>query len=163
MSVGTLAGLVERCAERLVPLEQRIKAALSQAEILHQDETGLDVAGQRHWLHVSATKYLTHYAVHSKRGKEALNAIGILRDFAGVSVHDGWGLSWQYLGQHALCNVHHLRELTFLEEVQQQAWASEMKELLLDIKAAVEQARTEGHPSFPRDAQRGWSLRCFVS
>jgi transposase len=82
--------------------------------------------------------------VHPKRGKAALDAIGILTDFAGVSVHDGWRSYWQYGCQHALCNVHHLRELTFLYEEQQQAWAAEMHELLLDMKAAVAQARTEG-------------------
>jgi transposase len=147
MSVGTLQGLIERCAQQLEPVEQQIKAALSRAEVLHQDETGLYVAGQRHWMHVSATEHLTHYAVHPKRGKEALDAIGILADFQGVSVHDGWGSYWQFLCQHALCNVHHLRDLTFLFEHQLQAWAGEMISLLLDIKAAVEQACAEGRAS----------------
>jgi transposase len=147
MSVGTLAGLVERCAEQLAPVEQQIKAALAHAEVLHQDETGLYVAGQRHWMHVSATEHLTHYAVHPKRGKEALDAIGILQDFAGVSVHDGWRSYWQYACQHATCNVHHLRDLTFLHEEQHQVWAEQMKALLLDMKAAVEQARAEGRQS----------------
>lgn len=140
MSVGTLQGLVERCAEQLEPVEQQIKAALARGQVLHQDESGLYVAGKRCWMHVSATEQLTHYAIHPKRGKEALDAIGILADFQGVSVHDGWHSYWQYACQHALCNVHHLRELTFLEEEHQQAWASEMKELLLDVKAAVEHA-----------------------
>ena len=147
MSVGTLQALVERCAKQLEAVEQQIKAALSRAQVLHQDETGLYVAGQRHWMHVSATEQLTHYAVHPKRGKEALDAIGILADFQGVSVHDGWRSYWQFLCQHALCNVHHLRDLTFLYEEQLQAWAGEMKELLLDSKAAVEQARAEGRSS----------------
>lgn len=159
MSVGTLAGLVERCAEQLVPVEHAIKAALSRAEVLHQDETGLYMAGKRHWMHVSATEQLTHYAVHPKRGKEALEAIGILTDFAGVSVHGGWGSYWLYLCQHALCNVHHLRDLTFLEEEQQQAWASEMKELLLDIKAAVEQARALGRTSLHLLEVADWKAR----
>ena len=53
MSVGTLQGLVKRCAKQLEPVEQQIKAALCQADVLHQDETGLYVAGQRHWMHVS--------------------------------------------------------------------------------------------------------------
>src|SRR5947209_12177596 len=144
MSVGTLQGLVARCAEQLEPVEQQIKAALSRAQVLHQDETELYVAGQRDWMHVSATEHLTHYAVHPKRGKAALDAIGILADFQGVSVHDGWRSYWQFLCQHALCNVHHLRELTFLDEEQGQAWAAQMKALLLESKAAVEQARAEG-------------------
>ena len=159
MSVGTLQGLVARCAEQLEPVEQQIKAALSRAEVLHQDETGLYVAGQRHWMHVSATEHLTHYAVHRKRGKEALDAIGILADFQGVSVHDGWRSYWQYLCQHGLCNVHHLRELTFLEEERQQAWASEMKELLLESKAAVEQARAEGRSSLHPLEVADWKAR----
>jgi transposase len=159
MSVGTLQGLVQRCAAKLEPVEQQIKAALSRAEVLHQDETGLYVAGQRQWMHVSATEHLTHYAVHRKRGKEALDAIGILADFAGVSVHDGWRSYWQFLCQHALCNVHLLRELTFLEEELRQAWAAEMKELLLDIKAAVEQARAEGRTSLHPLEVADWKAR----
>jgi transposase len=159
MSVGTLQGLVERCAKQLAPVEQQIKAALSRAEVLHQDETGLYVAGKRQWMHVSATEQLTHYAVHPKRGKAALDAIGILRDFAGVSVHDGWRSYWQYRCQHALCNVHHLRELTFLYEEQQQAWAGEMQELLLDSKAAVEQGRAEGRSSLHPLEVADWKAR----
>ena len=159
MSVGTLQALVERCAEQLAPVEQQIKVALSRAEVLHQDETGLYVASKRHWLHVSATEHLTHYAVHPKRGKAALDAIGILADFGGVSVHDGWGSYWQYRCQHALCNVHHLRDLTFLEEEQQQAWASEMKELLLDIKAAVAQTRAEGRSRLHPLEVADWKAR----
>jgi transposase len=147
ISVGTLQAVVQRCADSLAPVEQEIKAALAHAEVLHQDETGLSVAGKRHWMHVSATEHLTHYAVHPKRGKEALDAIGILQDFAGVSVHDGWRSYWQYACQHATCNVHHLRDLTFLHEEQHQAWAQQMKALLLDMKAAVEQARAEGRQS----------------
>ena len=99
MSVGTLADLVERCAEQLAAVEQQIKAALSRAPVLHQDEAGLYVAGQRQWMHVSSTERLTHYAVHPKRGKAALDAIGILADFVGVSVHDGWSSYWQFLCQ----------------------------------------------------------------
>jgi transposase len=159
MSVGTLQGLVERCARHLEAVEQQIKAALSRAEVLHQDETGLYVAGQRHWMHVSSTEHLTHYAVHPKRGKEALDAIGILADFHGVSVHDGWRSYWQFLCQHALCNVHHLRDLTFLYEEQLQAWAGKMKELLLDIKAAVEQARAEGRSSLHPLEVADWKAR----
>jgi transposase len=147
MSVGTLQGLVARCAKQLEPVEQQIKAALNHADVLHQDETGLYVAGRRQWMHVSATEQLTHYAVHAKRGKEALDAIGILEGFEGVSVHDGWRSYWRYACQHALCNVHHLRELTFLYEEQHQDWAGQMKTLLLDIKTAVEQARAEGRAS----------------
>jgi transposase len=159
MSVGTVQALVHRCAEHLVPVEEQLKEALRQAEVLHQDETGLYVAGKRHWMHVSATEQLTHYQVHAKRGKEALDEIGILADFHGVSVHDGWQSYWQYACDHALCNVHHLRELTFLSEEQQQVWADQMITLLLDIKAAVEQARAQGRTSLHPLEVQDWKAR----
>jgi len=159
MSVGTLHELVQRCAQQLAPVEQQIKAALSRAQVLHQDETGLYVAGQRHWMHVSATEQLTHYAVHPKRGKAALDAIGIMVDFGGVSVHDGWGSYWQFRCQHALCNVHHLRDLTFLEEERLQAWAGEMKDLLLASRAAVAQARALGRSCLHPLEVADWKAR----
>jgi transposase len=159
MSEGTLQTLVQRCAERLCPVEEQIKAALAQADVLHQDETGLYVAGKRHWMHVSATEQLTHYAVHAKRGHEALDAIGILADFHGVSVHDGWQSYWRYACQHGLCNVHHLRELIFLHEVLQQIWAGQMKDLLLDMKSAVEQACAEGRKALHPLEVQDWKTR----
>jgi Family of unknown function (DUF6444)/Transposase IS66 family len=74
--------------------------------------------GMLAWAHVTSTSRLTHYAIHPTRGHEALDAIGILPAYHGVSVHDGWDSYALYTTcRQALCNVHHLRELTFLEEV----------------------------------------------
>jgi len=144
MSEGTLCELIARCATTLVAVEEQMKEALVQADVIHQDETGLYVAGKRYWMHVTCTPTLTHYQVHESRGQEALEAIGILPRFAGTSIHDSWGSYFLYACSHALCLVHLLRELTFLEEEQQQEWAKELKALLLDMKDATEQAREQG-------------------
>ena len=144
MSEGTLASLTKRCAEQLKEVEGQIKQALTKAEVLHQDETGLYVTGQRYWLHVACTDQLTHYAVHPKRGKEALDAIGILPQFQGTSVHDGWRSYFLYACAHALCLVHVLRELTFLAEEDHLEWAADLKTLLLAMKAATDEAREYG-------------------
>jgi transposase/uncharacterized coiled-coil protein SlyX len=156
MTVGTIETLVERCTSQLQPVEQQIKRALSHSAVIHQDETGLYVQGKRQWMHVSGTDTLTHYAVHPKRGQEALEVIGILANFQGTSVHDGWQSYWQYACRHGLCNVHHLRELPFLEEVHQQAWAGKMKSVLLSMKAAVAQARAAGQTSLPEAQCLQW-------
>jgi transposase len=144
LSQGTLASLLERCVQTLQQVEEQIKQALTTVEVLHQDETGLYVDGQRQWLHVSCTEQLTHYAVHPKRGQEALEAIDILPRFAGTSVHDGWRAYFHYACRHALCVVHLLRELTYLAEEQGLAWAADLIALLLDMKAATQQARAQG-------------------
>ena len=54
--------------------------------------------------------------------------------------------------RHALCNVHHLRELTFVEEQYDQPWAKDLKALLLEMRAAAEQARAQGCRGFPAGA-----------
>jgi transposase len=83
-------------------------------------------------------------AAHSSRGRKALDAIGIAPQFRGTSVHDGL-LSYQgYCFTQAWCNVHHLRELTDVLEELKQPWARKMKDLLLEMKAEVEQAKALG-------------------
>lgn len=144
MTVGTLKALVERCAKQLAPIEELIMTSLRQGKLMHQDETSLSVQGKRHWMHVACSATLTHYAVHANRGRKALDAIGLLKGFTGVSLHDGWASYQGYDCLHALCNVHHLRDLTFVQEVMGQPWAARMKGLLLDMKEAVQQARTAG-------------------
>jgi transposase len=144
MSEGTLCAAIEHCAQNLREVEEHIKEALVKAEVLHQDETGLYVKGKRSWMHVACTTRLTHYAVHPKRGKEALDAIGILPRFGGTSVHDGWRSYFLYACAHALCLVHLVRELTFLAEEQGLEWAADLKALVLSMKQATDEAREQG-------------------
>jgi transposase len=144
MSEGTIWELIKRCAGQLATVEQQIKAALIRSEVIHQDETGLHVASKRHWMHVTCTPTLTHYHVDLSRGQAALEAIGILPQFSGISIHDGWGSYFLYDCQHAACIVHLLRDLVFLAEEQGAEWAADLKELLLDMKQATDQAREQG-------------------
>jgi transposase len=143
----------------LRPVEAQIKAALARAPVLHSDEKGVRRAGTLAWAHVASTARLTHYAIQAQRGTAATDAIDILPTYRGVSVHDGWKPYRAYTDcRHALCNIHHLRELTFLEEEYHQSWAKELKGLLLAMKAAVERTRTRGELALP-DAER----RAFVA
>ncbi len=144
LSEGTLQAAVETCAETLAEVEAQIKGQLCAEDVLHNDETGVRVAGKLQWLHVTSTAQLTHYAVHATRGSVAMTALGILPTFAGTSVHDGLAAYRQYDCAHALCNAHHLRELTAVEEHDHQPWATYMKELLVAIKDHVAQQRTAG-------------------
>lgn len=144
MSEGTVGELIKRTACQLAPVEQQIKEALSSAAVLHQDETGVSVAGKRYWEHVSSTATLTHYHVDASRGQDALNAIGILPVFKGVSIHDGWASYFLYECEHALCLVHVLRELVFQAEEQGAVWAADLIDLLLAMKQATHQARAQG-------------------
>ena len=143
MSEGTVCDLIKRCAGQLASVEPQITEALKQAEVIHQDETGLYVAGKWHWMHVTCTPTLTHSHVDASRGQTALEAIGILPHFSSISVHDGWGSYFLYDCEHAACIVHLLRDLVFLAE-QGIQWAADLKTLLLDMKEATDQAREQG-------------------
>ena len=59
--------------------------------------------------------------------------INILPHFSGISCHDHWKPYYQYDCTHALCNAHHIRELTRAHEQDKQAWASEMRSLLVKL------------------------------
>ena len=114
----------------LQPTVQAIGQGAVNSAVVHADETGLRVAKKLHWLHVLATDTLTWMGCHPKRGTEAFDALDLLHQFHGVLVHDGW-MPYKALScQHALCNAHHLRELTYLLEEQGQAWAGDMIEVL---------------------------------
>jgi transposase len=149
-SEGTLATAKAECHARLKPVEKAIKRAISKAEVAHFDETGVRIGAKTHWLHQAGTRSLTFYAHHEKRGREALDAIGILPAFGGTSVHDGFSSYFTYQQcAHALCNAHLLRELTALHEQQQQQqqqqqWAGRMIGLLREVETAVEEVRTTG-------------------
>ncbi len=159
MSEGTVGDLITRCTRQLAPVEQQIKGALTTAEVIHQDESGLYVAGKRHWMHVTCTPTLTHYHVDQSRGQAALEAIGILPQFTGISIHDGWASYFLYDCQHAACLVHLLRELVFLEEAHGAAWAADLKELFLEMKQATDQAREQGKHGLDPLEVADWKTR----
>jgi transposase len=140
-SQGTLARALKQAHERLEPVERQIHAGLRQSQSVHFDETGLRITSRRQWVHSAGTPTLTLYRAHAKRGREAIDAMGVLPGYEGVSIHDAYTSYLSYPGRHALCNAHLLRDLVAVEEETQAAWAAPMRELLLEIKAAAEQAR----------------------
>ena len=141
ISEGTLFNTRSQCFEQLADNEEATKSEIVASNLVHFDETGMRVSGKLWWLHVACTDGLTYYCVHSKRGREAIDEMEILPQFEGKAIHDGWKSYQHYECEHYLCNAHHLRELTFIWEQYQQAWALNMFILLGSIKSAVDQAQ----------------------
>lgn len=156
---GTLMAAINDCAAGLVEIESKIKDAIVASEVVNFDETGLYANHRRQWLHTASTPQLTHYAVHHQRGSAAAKEIAILPQFNGRAIHDSYGSYFLFGCDHGLCNAHHLRELTFVEEEMGQSWAAEMKKLLLDIKQAVEEAKAAGMSDLTSKHQKRFRAR----
>ena len=152
VSVGWVAGQIRRAALGLTGFAARVGAAITAAPVVHFDESGARVCGRNRWVHVACTPWLTAYHLDDKRGQPAIDAMGVLPALGQrqVAVHDGW---MPYLKDcyttvtHALCNAHHLRELTGWAETDpdRHRWAQTMADLLREGKNHVDTAATAGH------------------
>jgi transposase len=135
LSVGTIANINNNLGAKLENWEEDLRKQLLNQPVLHFDETGLRVLGVRSWLHCISSSELTYYSFHEKRGTKAIDDINILPYYDGFAVHDFWKSYLKYNNCfHILCNAHHLRNLTFINEQFDQEWAKNMIDLLLDIK-----------------------------
>ncbi|MEO1443392.1 MAG: IS66 family transposase [Chloroflexota bacterium] len=135
VSDGTIERALKQFADAVAPSLDVIYQGLTQADVVHYDETGFRVNTGLRWLHTACTEQLSYYSVHLKRGSEAMLDIGVLPTSHGWAVHDGLK---SYFGfetvRHALCDAHHLRELDFAHEHYKASWAKQMIQLLLKMK-----------------------------
>ncbi len=141
ISEGSVYNFNMEAYKKLANFELISKENLIDAPLLHVDETGININGDRHWLHCATNASWTHFFAHKKRGNEATDPEGILPSFKGVLCHDHWKPYYCYSDcLHALCNAHHLRELTRASEQDEQVWASDMQSFLESCNRAVHEA-----------------------
>ena len=137
VSAGSIFNFNQEAFELLAGFENRVKTELASSDVAHADETGINIGGKRHWLHCMSNNDWTFYGAHEKRGAIAMNDMGILPFFKGTLCHDHWKPYYTYDCTHALCNAHHLRELTRAWEQDGQKWANDLKKLLETINCKV--------------------------
>jgi transposase len=128
----------------------------------HADETGVRIGGKLHWVHVNSTRWLTHLAWHPKRGRPALEEIGIWPRFQGRAMRDRWASYDSYTQcAHSICGAHLVRDCLYVAEQEQQEWAGEMADLLLGMAKATEQWRQFGAQAIPADERDAWVAQYF--
>jgi transposase len=159
VSEGTIYNAREQCFQKLVPITQEIKDAVTGSSVVSFDETGLRVNRKLWWLHVACTSRLTYYFVHPKRGPAAMDEMGVLPEFKGKAIHDGWKSYSGYDCDHFLCNAHHLRELQFIWERYAQPWTIQMRLLLVTILRQVQELQSQGQRGLPPDQRQSFIAR----
>jgi transposase len=127
----------------------------------HADETGVRVAGKRRWLHVNSTCWLTHLAWHGRRGRQALEDIGIWPRFRGRAVRDRWGSYDHYQCAQSICGAHLVRDCVYVGEQEQQSWATEMADLRLRMARAADEWRKLGAQAVPAEERDAWVAQYF--
>ena len=149
-SPGALAAMTRKIAGLHRPGARCHRRALVAAEVAHFDETGFRVAGKLAWVHSASSGKYVLVTVHPKRGRQGMDAAGVLPAFAGIACHDAWAPydSYDGVAGHALCDAHLLRELTAVTETgtaDDVIWARQAIDALLELKQAADAARAAGH------------------
>ena len=151
ISTGTIKNIQSQFAGLTGETMEAIKQSLLKSPVVNADETGARVNGKTQWVHVASNSKYTLLTVHGKRGGEGSAAGGVLPGYTGAMVHDFWRA---YFGfdkcRHAVCCAHLLRELNALIETGKHEWASEMKNLLLEMKKVVEGYKSEDKSELSR-------------
>jgi transposase len=152
ISTGSICNIQFQASCDLKDWENQTKKELIQSEIAHFDESGIRCEGSNFWIHVASQETHTLLYPHPFRGQKAWDEFGVIPEFGGISVHDGFKSYFSYTQcRHVLCNVHHLRELTFIDEVENEAWAKQMKRLLEQANLYLSQCLQKGRrPSSKR-------------
>jgi transposase len=161
VSEGTLVTWIQVAAERLIPTLAQIADWLSMGRLQHADETGIRIAGQRRCLHVNSTRFLTHLAWHAKRGRQALEDIGIWPRLRGRAMRDRGKSYDHYQCDQSICGAHLVRDCVYVDEQEQQSWAAEMADLLLSMGAAADEWRLRGASAVPTEERDGWVAQYY--
>ena len=138
LSLATMVGFVKSLYKKLERWEEWAKSQLLAGAIMHADETGYNLNGQNAWIHVLSNDNIVLMSAHAKRGKEAIDSIGVIPKYGGILIHDFWQAYYQYEEiKHAACGAHLLRELEFIIEAHNHNWARLMHKVLCDALEMV--------------------------
>jgi transposase len=155
LSSATVATLTARAAGRLDGFAEHAREQIAASDVAGFDETGFRVAGRLAWVHCARTGKYTLLMVHSKRGRQAIEAMGILPRFAGIAIHDAWAPYDTYTSpDHQLCCAHALRELQAVADAAPQGqwcWATQAAEALTAMQELVREAISQGRTAVDPD------------
>jgi len=138
ISQAVMLKYIVQFSDSLKPWEEEQIEKLLSSPTLYSDETSIKVDKKTYWIHSYSFGDTTLKFVHKKRGREAIDDIGIIPKYGGVIVHDSYASYLTYENvDHALCGSHLLRELKFIEDSTGDKWATNLKKLLQEAAEKV--------------------------
>jgi transposase len=129
VSQGALANALRRVAARLSPQTAAIREQVRASPTIGSDETSARVNGRTHWQWVFQTPTASYHVIVPRRNG------AVVADFLGDAVPGAWVSDlWKpQLGASAerqqICLAHQLRELQYVVDREQSAWAEDCQRL----------------------------------
>jgi transposase len=129
ISQGALANALRRGAHGLRPQAEAIRAAVRASPHIGSDETSARVDGRTHWQWVFQTPTASYHVIVPRRNG------AVVQEFLGDAVPETWVSDlWKpQLGapaaRHQICLAHQLRELQYIVDREQSAWAQDCQAL----------------------------------
>src|SRR6266571_3315840 len=161
ISEGTLTTWVQLASRGLQETCHKIKQWLIASPLMHEDETGGHIGKKLHWFHVNSTAFLTHLQWHQRRGKVAMDEIGILPLYQGRLMRDRLSSYDHYDCEQSICGAHLLRDLTRVFEQFKQKWARAMYRVLVAMNRVAWYWRNLGASCVPKEIRDRWVARYF--
>jgi transposase len=143
VATGFTARARRRAAAKLLAtFTPHMKDLLRCAPVLHADETTGRAGGALTYVHVACTEYLTLMHVGGRSSTDIDNG-GVLAEFTGVLVRDGYAGYEHLPAVHAWCGAHLLRDLRSISDADPagQLWAIAMADTLTAAHQAACTAR----------------------
>jgi transposase len=129
VSQGALVNALGRVAQRLRPQAAAIREQVRASPVIGSDETSARVQGRTHWQWVFQTPTASYHVIVPRRNGE------VVQDFLGDAAPETWVSDlWKpQLGaraeRHQICFAHQLRDLQYVVDKEQSAWARDCQAL----------------------------------
>jgi transposase len=146
LSQGTIGNILERSAKKCEGVYEIIKAQLADSKVVGSDETGAKVNGVKWWIWVWQNILNTFIVASKSRGFDTVQSVWADKLADVILVTDRWAAQLKANTRgNQLCLPHLQRNLVFLEESEKHPYATQFKQVIIDIfgdrKKLVQKAR----------------------
>lgn len=129
LSIGALVNIVKRAQNGIHQGAQAIHQRIQQATVIGADETGIRVDGQNRWQWVFQTPQWAYYVIHASRASQVIQTVMETAQ-PEVWVSDAYSAQMKHPAQHyQLCLAHQIRDLQYVIDSENCAWARQMQAL----------------------------------
>jgi transposase len=134
LSQGTIGNILEKTALKCHGVYERIKTQIAESQVVGADETGAKVNGDKWWIWVWQNVFYTFIAAAKSRGADTITNIWGDRLADVILVTDRWAAQLKDTKKgHQICLAHLLRNIIFLSESEKHTFATQFKQLMVDV------------------------------